>query len=346
MSTARPPLRRAGTHLAGGRAPARWTRALRGAVVAAALAALAACGVAPAPATPTPPTTAAATPAAPTPAAPTPAPTPAPTTPADCPDPAWSCTQQRRFAAAAAHARRVTGPKGHLAAVFVDRTTGATWRTGDTSYAGWTASTIKLAIATDLLERDRAGTVALTAADRRDLAGMLNSSDERASDRLWKAYGGADALDRFRTRYGMTALRFVPGFSAGPYWGFVRCSTDDLARLARYVLTRTDPADRAYLVAALRGVARNQQWGVWAAGADQRPGNKDGWSFEADPGGKHWVTSTVGFAGPDERYVVAVSDQLDPAGTLPGGVHAVSDLVALLFGRPVPAPVTVPAPDG
>jgi hypothetical protein len=263
-----------------------------------------------------------------------------------CPDPAWSCTQQDRFAAATAHARRASGAHGHLAAVFVDRTTGATWRTGDTSRPGWTASTIKLAIAADLLARDRAGTIDLRAADRRDMAGMLNFSDEAASDRLWAAYGGADMLDRFRSRFGMSALRFVPGFTRGSYWGFVRCSTDDLAHLMHHVLTGTAPVDRAYLVAAMRGVAGNQQWGVWAAGAAQRPGNKDGWSFESDPEGRHWVTDTVGFAGPDERYVVAVMHQLDPAGTLPEGVHTVSDLVALLFGQPVPAPVTVPAPDG
>jgi hypothetical protein len=308
------------------------------AVLAAAV--LAACGAGP-------PPPAALAPSTPSPADAPIAPTAAPTAAAaGCPDPAWSCTQQQRFAAAASHARRAAGPHGHLAAVFVDRTTGATWRTGDTGRPGWTASTIKLAIAADLLARARAGTIHLSAADRRDLAGMLNFSDEAASDRLWKAYGGADMLDRFRIRFGMAMLRFVPGFSAGPYWGFVRCSTDDLARLMQHVLTVADLADRAYLVAALRGVARNQQWGVWAAGTAEHPGNKDGWSFESDPGGRHWVTATVGFAGPDERYLVAVSDQLDPAGSLADGVHAVSDLVALLFGQPVPAPVAVPAPDG
>ena len=175
---------------------------------------------------------------------------------------------------------------------------------------------------------------------------MLNFSDEAASDRLWAAYGGDAMLDRFRTVFGMRALRFVPGFTRSTYWGFVRCSTDDLAALVQHVLTRTDPADRAYLVAALRGVAPNQQWGVWAAGADQRPGNKDGWSFESDPPGRHWVADTVGFAGPGERYAVAVMYQVDPAGSLAAGVHTVSDLVALLFGVPVPARITVPAPDG
>jgi hypothetical protein len=230
--------------------------------------------------------------------------------------------------------------------VLVDRTTGTTWRTGDTAFPGWTASTIKLAIAADLLARDRAGTIHLSAADHHDLATMLNFSDEAASDRLWGSYGGDTMLGRFRTQFGMTALRFVPGFTRSTYWGFVKCSTDDLAALMQHVLTRSDPADRAVLVAALRGVAPNQRWGVWAAGAAQRPGNKDGWSFESDPGGRHWVTDSVGFAGPDERYVVAVMYQLDPAGNLAEGVHTVSDLVALLFGAPVPAPVIVPAPDG
>ena len=162
----------------------------------------------------------------------------------------------------------------------------------------------------------------------------------------WQAYGDDAMLARFRSDFGMANLRFVPGFTRSTYWGFVKCTTDDLAALVHHVLTGTDPTDRATLVAALRGVAPNQQWGVWAAGSAQAPGNKDGWSFESDAYGRHWVTDTVGFAGPDERYGVAEMYQVDPAGSLAGGVHAVSDLVALLFGRATPAPVTVPAPDG
>ncbi|NMH97881.1 tat pathway signal sequence [Pseudonocardia acidicola] len=258
----------------------------------------------------------------------------------------WSCTQQQRFSAVDAFVTHTVGGNGYLSVVFTDRQTGRTWRQGPTQHEGWTASTIKLAIATDLLERQRAGQITLTAADCHDMATMLNFSDEAASDRLWAKFGGDDMLARFRDRFGMTGLHFVPGFTARTYWGFVKCTTDDLAALAHYVLTRTDPADRAYLVAALRGVAPNQQWGVWAAGAAQQPGNKDGWSYETDSYGKHWVTDTVGFAGPDERYLVAVMYQVDPRGTLADGVHTVSDVVALLFGAPVPARITVPAPDG
>jgi hypothetical protein len=274
------------------------------------------------------------------------APSPAPN-PADCPGRGgWGCVQGRRFAAVADYLAPKLGPHGYLGVVFTDRTTGQSWRFGATSHPGWTASTVKLAIATDLLDRRRAGLITLTAADRHDMDTMLNFSDEAASDRLWRRFGGDDMLDRFRTQFGMTDLRFVPGFTTRTYWGFVKCTTDDLAALMHYVMTRTDPVDRGYLVAAMRGVAPNQRWGVWAAGVDQRPGNKDGWSDERDPYGKHWVTNTVGFAGPGERYLVSVMYQVDPAGSLATGVHTVSDVVALLFGTPVPAAITVPAPDG
>jgi hypothetical protein len=49
-----------------------------------------------------------------------------------------------------------------LSVVFIDRVSGATWRTGDTTHPGWTASTIKLAIAADLLRLDRAGRICVS----------------------------------------------------------------------------------------------------------------------------------------------------------------------------------------
>jgi hypothetical protein len=267
--------------------------------------------------------------------------------PADCrADSGWSCAQQQRFTAATDYINRNVSGQGYLSVVFTDRQTGKAWRAGPTKHDGWTASTIKLAIATDLLRRQRVHQIALTAADRRDMAAMLNSSDNAASDRLWARFGGEDMLARFRNQYGMAGLHFVPGFTAKTYWGFVKCTTEDLAALLNFVFTHVDAADRTYLVAALRGVAPNQQWGIWAAGRDQQPGNKDGWSHETDSYGKHWVTNTAGFAGPGERYLIAVMYQVDPGGSLAGGVHAVSDVVALLFGVPIPAHVTVPAPDG
>jgi len=321
-----------------GSSPDRWSAA--GVALAACLA-LAGCAVGGS-GTPHPALVAAT--AAPATATPHPvSPTPSAAATPGCVDGPWSCPQQQRFAEVTAYTRRTVGAHGYLSVVFTDRVTGATWRTGDTAHPGWTASTVKLAIAADLLRRDRAHQITLSAADRHDLATMLNFSDNAATDRLWKAYGDDAMLARFRADFGMTGLRFVPGFTPRTYWGFVKCTSDDLAALMRYVLTS---ADRDYLVAAMRGVAANQQWGVWGAGPAQRPGNKDGWSFESDPYGKHWVTDTVGFAGPAERYTLAIMYQVGPAGSLADGVHAVSDVAALLFGTPAPARVTVPAPDG
>lgn len=274
------------------------------------------------------------------PAAPPPA---APVTPvaASCaPVDGFGCEWAPRFAAARRTVDERPPAPGFLAATVTDRVTGATWTAGDVDRPGWTASTIKVAIATDL--REQGG---LSAADRADMDAMLHSSDNAATDRLWRRHGGDAMLDRFRTRFGMRSVAFQPGFTTSTYWGFVTCSTADLAAMVRYVLERAAPADRAYLVDAMRGVAGNQQWGVWAAGPDERPGTKNGWSSERDDWGEHWVTATVGFAGPDERYVVAVTDQQPSPGSLPGGVHTVSDVVAQLFGQPVPAPVTVPEPD-
>lgn len=241
------------------------------------------------------------------------------------------------FAVAAGYLRRLPGDAG---LIVRDRRTGRVLRAGSTDQVTWTASTIKLAIATDLLERERDGGIRLTGADRSRVADMLRASSNAATDALWSAYGADTMIERFRTRYGMTGLVRVPGNQ--PAWHGYACSTEDLLNLVSYVLDRLDAPDRAYLVGALRAVAGNQRWGVWAAGSGMAPGNKDGWAEKPDPGGSHWVVRSVGFAGPAERYAVAASISLPPGATVATGVQAVSDLVALAFGAPVPARVSAP----
>jgi hypothetical protein len=263
---------------------------------------------------------------------PSPKPTPAP----DCGT--WGCPLKRGLDAAARLAG--SGP-GRLGVTVLDRRTGAVWEAGTAGHLMWASSTPKLALATSLLERSRAGEITLDATARQQIAAMLAVSDDRAADALWDRYGGATLLPRFRDRYGMTGATFVPGFPQR--WGFIKVSARDLRRLMTYVLTRTDPADRAYLVEAMRTTGSIQHWGVWAAGPAQHPGGKDGWSIESDAGSDHWCTSSVGFAGDGERYVVAVMDDLPPGAGIATGVHAVSDVVATIFGARTPAAVMVPA---
>lgn len=249
----------------------------------------------------------------------------------------WGCPLRQRLAAAA---ELVGTEPGELGVTVLDRGTGAVWEAGTAAHSMWASSTPKLAIATSLLERDRSGEITLDATARRQLAAMLAVSDDDAADALWDRYGGASLLPRFRDRYGMTGATFGPGFPQR--WGFIKVSAQDLRRLMTYVLTKTDPADRAYLENALRTTGPIQHWGVWAAGPAQRPGAKDGWSIESDNGSKHWCTSSVGFAGAGERYVVAIMDDLPPGAGIAPGVHGTSDVVAAIFGARTPAAVTVP----
>jgi hypothetical protein len=126
----------------------------------------------------------------------------------------------------------------------------------------------------------------------------------------------------------MTDLQPQKGFSSiYPYWGFQKTTADDLDRLVNYVLTRLDRAQSAAVVYELQNVASNQQWGVWGAGTAMTPGNKDGWSLEQ--GG--WVTNSVGFAGPGQRYTLAMMNSLGAAGGYDDGVATTSHLAQILL---------------
>jgi hypothetical protein len=271
------------------------------------------------------------------PTSPTPAPPP-PTTPPGCAG-GWSCEQVDRFAAAEAYLRRQPGRLGILVR---DRVTGATWTAGDVNGPYWAGSTPKLAMALALRDEARAGRITLDPAAHRRIAAMLSVSDNRAADALWDSYGDSETwLARMR-RYGGDASGYVDGFPRR--WGFVKSAPVDLAALMAYVLERAHPADRSYIVDAMRSVGPVQQWGVWGAGSQLLPGVKNGWSIEKERGRDIWITATVGFVGLEERYVVAAMYHQPPrGGTIARGVHVLTDLVATVFGAAVPAPAVVPS---
>jgi hypothetical protein len=185
----------------------------------------------------------------------------------------------------------------------------------------------------DLLTRQRAGTATLSDSDRSLMSAMMHSSDDDAADTLWARHGGSDhrTFNADFPRYGMTDLQPQRGFSSTfPYWGFQKSTANDLDRLINYTLTELNPADTAGIVDQLQHVAPNQQWGVWGAGPAMAPGNKDGWSLEQ--GG--WVVNSVGFAGPGQRYTLAVMNSLGGAGGYDDGVATTTRLSqVLLAGR-------------
>jgi hypothetical protein len=250
----------------------------------------------------------------------------------------WGCTWSSRFAAAAEIADNAPG---QLGVVVLDRQTGKRWTTGETAHLYWTGSTIKLGLVATALE-ESSGAKHLSDTDTNEIGDILSFSSDDAADALWREYGRSALLSRFVNRYGMTHATYVSGFDK--YWGFVKCRPGDLATMMDYILDKLDTDDRSFVVTSMRQTDDIQHWGVWSVGSAQQPGNKNGWSVEKDNGQDHWLTSSVGFAGPDERYVVAEMYSM-PAGqdSLALGAHTLSNISAALFGQATPAPAVIRA---
>jgi hypothetical protein len=232
----------------------------------------------------------------------------------------------------------LAGRPGTIGIVLHDRQTGATWRNGAAYTDFPAASTIKLAIVTDLLLRNGAGTLQLSGQDWNLIHSALHESSDPAADALWKAYEDSSFLQRIQG-FGMYSAYFTTG--AVPYWGFMYCSPSALDRLMNYVLDSIPAGARLYITRQMQSVAPIQQWGVWGAGAQNQPGTKDGW--ENDSG--TWITDTVGFAGPGARYTLAI--MYDTAGStgFHYGATTLSQISSLLFqGHLGPEPTAQATP--
>jgi hypothetical protein len=234
--------------------------------------------------------------------------------------------------------RYLAGRPGQIGIVLHDRQTGATWRNAGAHTDLPAASTIKLAIVTDLLLRNGSGAIELTGQDWGLIHHALHESSDGAADRLWAAYEDGSFLGRIR-RFGMHSAYFTtPG---SPYWGFMYCSATDLSHLMNYVLGGIPAGARAYLTRQIQHVAPIQQWGVWGAGPENHPGNKNGWE---DDGGT-WITNSVGFAGPHARYTLAIMYDTKGARGFHYGATTLSQVAALLFrGHLGPVPTASATP--
>ena len=270
-------------------------------------------------------------------------PSPAPaTSPAGTPSPAaapcpaaparFSCTMRARIAAVRAYLRHRPGVVG---VVLRDRSTGAVWENSRAHTQVYMASTSKLAMAAALLMQNQAGVIHLSSEDWSVLHDMLHVSSDTAADTLWFRFGA-----RFYTSYfpriGLATARYVPAPGiTPPYWGEMLCSAADLSQVIGYVLDDMPAPLSRYLVTTLSHVATDQHFGVWGAGSANHPGNKDGWSVE-QPG---WIINSVGFAGPRQRYTLAMMNSLDGHGGYHAGTDTVTQVAAILFrGHQVRAP--------
>lgn len=241
----------------------------------------------------------------------------------------------------AAVTRFLRGRPGFTGIVLRDRSTGAVWRNRNAGVPVYMASTSKLAMAVTLLMQDRAGVIHLSAADRATLHQMLHVSSDSAADDLWFKYGASFYTSYF-PKIGLASARYLPQQGVnGPYWGEMMCPADDLDALINHVLDDLPAQVRDYLVGELRGVATDQHFGVWGAGPQNQPGNKDGWSLEK-PG---WIIDSVGFAGPGARYTLAMMNSLEGQGGYQAGTDTVTQIAAILFqGHQIAAPTLSATP--
>lgn len=247
----------------------------------------------------------------------------------------FSCTMQHRISEVA---RYIAHQPGQIGVELRDRDTGASWGDKDADTDFPAASTIKLAMVADVMRRQNTGHLSLGPAGWQSINEILYDSDDAAGDQLWFADENGGFLQRIQ-RFGMHSASFS---GSPPYWGFMYCSPKDLDRLMDYVLDRLPAYDRNYVVRRMRRVGPVERWGVWGAGRDSRPGNKDGWENE----GSVWITNTVGFAGAHERYTLAIMDNMGGAGDFHQGSTTLSEIASLLFrGHLSPAPTAEATPN-
>ena len=275
------------------------------------------------------------------PASPTPSPTP---TPRVCARNAagFPCGMRNRIKEIRHYMRRLPGSIG---IVITDRNSGASWHNAQADVAYPAASTMKLAMMTDILLRQDAGSISLTSADREAMFQALYTSNDDDANYLWDKYEDGSFLNRIQ-KFGMTDARFT---SSVPNWGFMYCTPEDLNNLINYVLKDAPANVRDYLVYRLEHVAAlDQQWGVWGAGPENHPGNKDGWEQD----GNLWITNTVGFAGPGQDYTMAIMYNLEGFGGVGDagfkyGSNKLTQIASILFqghhtAAPTPQASAVP----
>lgn len=227
----------------------------------------------------------------------------------------------------------LAGAPGSIGIVLKDRVTGAVWQNANATVEYPAASTMKLAMMTDILLRQNAGSLTLTPADQDEMYQALYTSDDDAANDLWDKYEDGSFLGRIQG-FGMTGAQFT---SSDPNWGFMYCTPQDLDNLMNYVLSDAPASVRDYLVYRLQHVsAIDQQWGVWGAGPENAPGNKDGWEQDGSVADSIWITNTVGFAGPAQEYSLAIMYNLgnyggDGDAGFDYGTNELTQIASILF---------------
>lgn len=159
-----------------------------------------------------------------------------------------------------------------------------------------TASIVKVDILSALLLDAQDRGAALTAKQQKLATAMIRSSDNAATNALWKDIGGTKGLDAANKRLGLKATHGDPD----GHWGLTRTTAADQMVLLEAVLgdghSPLTAHSRAYLRSLMSTVEPDQRWGISAAddgkGSAGRPALKNGWLPRSDT--DLWDVNSIG----------------------------------------------------
>lgn len=187
-------------------------------------------------------------------------------------------------------------------AVAYDPNTDCTYQIGSPTNVYPTASTVKLMIATSILEKVSAGTIPL-ADVKSDLELMITISSNEAAQRLWTTAGGKLMVGEIATEYGLEST------VAGKKWGTTQTNAVDQVKLFKQVVLNKPATlndDSWNLLRQLLGSIDSEQH--WGAGY----GLPDGWTFMVKNG---WYHTAPGDDGPENKSRVnTIGAAIDPTG--------------------------------
>ncbi|MFE9297810.1 serine hydrolase [Streptomyces niveus] len=159
-----------------------------------------------------------------------------------------------------------------------------------------TASIVKVDILATLLLDAQDNGAPLTAKQQKLATAMIRSSDNAATNALWKDIGGTKGLDAANKRLGLKATHGDPE----GHWGLTRTTAADQMVLLEAVLgdghSPLTAHSRAYLRSLMSTVEKDQRWGISAAddgkGSAGGPALKNGWLPRS--GTDLWDVNSIG----------------------------------------------------
>nr|WP_206314444.1 serine hydrolase [Streptomyces coryli] len=194
------------------------------------------------------------------------------------------------------------GHAGRYAIAVRDLETGASAGRGAGTGTYDTASIVKVDILAALLLQHQARGTEPTRGQRELAADMIRSSDNDATDVLWRAIGGAAGLDAANKTLGLS------GTSAGQAgrWGLTQTVPADQVRLLRAVFGEDSPLSaesRAFIGGLMGRIVPGQDWGVPAAAAPEAPRVvKNGWLRRSTT--ELWDINSIGLVAYDGHLVL------------------------------------------